>query len=153
MCRNIRCDFFSVYEVYGVETKQGLSDFCEVLFRERRRTRVGFVFPSVRVVTWRQEQRRAGGADPSARADARWSVATATGWGMELQVEFRENPSYLLRFLSAAPGYPPSLSRRLVRLARSPASCPTTPSLFGCACLDEHRPPSESERVLTLAVA
>jgi len=99
MCRNIRCDFFSVYEVYGVETKQDLSDFCEVLFSERRRTRVGFVFPSVRVVTWRQEQRRAGGADPSARADARWSVATATGWGMELQVEFRENPSYLLRFL------------------------------------------------------
>jgi len=91
--------FFSVYEVYGVETKQDLSDFCEVLFSERRRTRVGFVFPSVRVVTWRQEQRRAGGADPSARADARWSVATATGWGMELQVEFRENPSYLLRFL------------------------------------------------------
>jgi hypothetical protein len=87
-----------------------MPDSCEVLFMvfciwlgsERRRTRVGFRF-TVRVVTWRQELRGAGGGtDPSARADARWSVATATGGEWNCQWSQRKSPLPAAVFISRA---------------------------------------------------
>lgn len=77
----------------------------------------GLAFPSRGVITFAWRQRgEAEKLAACARADVRWSVATATATGGDLICQWRgvkENTRYLLRFSSAAAGGCPPAARTL----------------------------------------